>query len=344
MVPGDRSDEPSFSAVNLVAEVKESQEDIPELDQGELRKDTLEFEPVRRRAPRRRRGVRRLVIIIGVVIVAVGAWAIWGDYLTGGSSDTIPIVRAPIGPIKVRPDTPGGINIPNRDKLVYDRLEKKPPERQAETLLPQPEKPLPAPGAGSLVDIPGATSSSKSLTAAAKSAPGAGREDILQPAPPPQPSKSVEQAALPAPVVPVPAPSVSTAPPTVAEVQSARRPKPSLSPPARSATSSRSDPGPISAKDPAKSGDVAAFARSFQIQLAAVRDEKAAASEWKRLQSRNADLLSGLKLNVARADLGTRGVFFRLRAGPIAERATAVALCKSLARAKVGCLVVPPGG
>ena len=66
MVPGDRSDEPSFSAVNLVADEKEFREDIPELDQRELRKDTLEFEPVRRRAPRRRRGFRRLVIIIGI--------------------------------------------------------------------------------------------------------------------------------------------------------------------------------------------------------------------------------------------------------------------------------------
>ena len=38
MVPGDRSDEPSFSAVNLVADEKEWS--IPELDQKELRKDT----------------------------------------------------------------------------------------------------------------------------------------------------------------------------------------------------------------------------------------------------------------------------------------------------------------
>ena len=176
------------------------------------------------------------------MFVAGVAWEMWGDYLTGGASDAIPIVRAPTGPIKVRPDTPGGINIPNRDKLVYDRLEKKPPERRAETLLPQPEKPLPAPGAESLVETPGAMPSSKSSTAAAKSALGVGREDILQPTSPPQPSKSVEQDALPAPVVPTPTPSVSMAPPTVAEVQAARRPKPSLSPPAGSADVSRSDP------------------------------------------------------------------------------------------------------
>ena len=333
MVPDDRSDEPRFSAVRSTAEEEDFPEDIPDLDQRELRTDTLEFEPVRRRTPKRRRGVRSFVLIVALVVIAGGAWGIWGELLTGGATNSIPIVRAPSGPIKVRPDSPGGINIPNRDKLVYDRLEKKPPERQAETLLPQPEKPLPAPGAESPVPAPGATS-----------APAVGLEDILQPTPPARPSKSVEQAVLPAPEKTAPAPSASTEPPTVAEVQAARPPKPSLPSPASGTSAAGPKPGRTSATAPVKSGDTAVFAQNFQVQLAAVRDEQAAAREWKRLQSRNAGLLSGLKLNVVRADLGDRGVYYRLRAGPISERAAAVTLCQSLAKAKVGCLVVRPGG
>ena len=318
MVADDRSDEPHFSSVSTTVGEGDFQEDIPDLDQRELHTDTLEFEPVRRRTPKRRRGLRRVALILGLVIIVGVAWAIWGEILTGGPSDSIPIVRAPSGPIKVRPESPGGINIPNRDKLVYDRLEKKPPERQAETLLPQPEKPLPAPGGGTLASAPGTKSDSKSLTPTAKSPLANGREDILQPTPPAQPSKSVEQAARP--------------------------PEPSLPSPASDASRMPPASSQTKAKAPAKLRDAATFAQSFQVQLAAVRDEQAAAREWKRLRSRNADLLSGLKLNVVRADLGGRGVFFRLRAGPISERAKAVTLCQSLARAKVGCLVVPPGG
>ena len=344
MVSDDRSDEPRFSAVHSTAEEEDFLEDIPDLDQRELRTDTLEFEPVRRRTPKCRRGVRSAVLIVALAVIAAGAWGIWGELLTGSATNSIPIVRAPSGPIKVRPDSPGGINIPNRDKLVYDRLEKQPPERQAETLLPQPEKPLPAPGAESLAPAPSATSGSKSLDPRAKLAPATGREDILQPAPPAQPSKSVEQAGLPAPVKPAPAPSASTAPPGVAEVKAARPPEPSLSSPASGAAAARLEPGQASANAPAKSAEPATFAKSFQVQLAAVRDEQAAAREWKRLQSRNADLLSGLKLNVVRVDLGARGVFYRLRAGPIPTRAKAVILCQSLAKVKVGCLVVRPGG
>jgi len=49
-----------------------------------------------------------------------------------------------------------------------------------------------------------------------------------------------------------------------------------------------------------------------------------------------------LKIGIVRADLGTRGVYFRLRAGPLKDRAAADALCRKLAGRKVGCIVVKP--
>jgi hypothetical protein len=44
-----------------------------------------------------------------------------------------------------------------------------------------------------------------------------------------------------------------------------------------------------------------------------------------------------------RADLGKKGIFYRLRAGSFANQVTAKALCQSLAKVKVGCLVIRPG-
>ena len=55
------------------------------------------------------------------------------------------------------------------------------------------------------------------------------------------------------------------------------------------------------------------------------------------------NFLGNLSLNVVRADLGPKGIFYRLRAGPLADKATARALCQVLAKKKVGCLVIPPG-
>jgi cell division septation protein DedD len=79
--------------------------------------------------------------------------------------------------------------------------------------------------------------------------------------------------------------------------------------------------------------------------LAAVRSLERAEGEWERLRRKNSDLLGNLTLSVAKADLGPKkGVFYRLRAGPVADEAAARALCAKLARQKMGCLVVRPGG
>ncbi|MDE0538401.1 MAG: hypothetical protein OXH94_06700, partial [Rhodospirillales bacterium] len=100
----------------------------------EDRSDTLAFEPVQRR-PKRRIG-RTLIILVLLVGAGAGAWARWGEQLRPAPGDEIPMVRADAAPIKVKPDRPGGLDIPNRDKLVYERLESLPPPPRAENLLP----------------------------------------------------------------------------------------------------------------------------------------------------------------------------------------------------------------
>ena len=57
--------------------------DIPELDRGELRTDTLEFEKVRLRVPQQRRRTRVILSVLVLLVITSGAWAIWGDQLTG---------------------------------------------------------------------------------------------------------------------------------------------------------------------------------------------------------------------------------------------------------------------
>ncbi len=45
---------------------------------------------------------------------------------------------------------------------------------------------------------------------------------------------------------------------------------------------------------------------------------------------------------MVRADLGRRGIFYRLRAGPVGDRKAAAAICRTLAKRKLGCMVVKP--
>ncbi len=58
------------------------------------------------------------------------------------------------------------------------------------------------------------------------------------------------------------------------------------------------------------------------------------------MRKRNADLLGGLTLTVERADLGEKGVFYRVQAGPVADEAAARKLCAALGERKQACLVV----
>lgn len=82
-------------------------------------------------------------------------------------------------------------------------------------------------------------------------------------------------------------------------------------------------------------------AKPVRIQLAAIRDGRntKAMTEWKRL-SRRHSVLTALRPTVSRIDLGTKGVFQRLRAGPFDTQADARHVCSRLRAADQDCFVV----
>jgi cell division septation protein DedD len=81
-------------------------------------------------------------------------------------------------------------------------------------------------------------------------------------------------------------------------------------------------------------------AGAYFVQLASVKSEQGARKEWARMQRAHPDLLGDLDLTLQSADLGERGVFYRIRTGPFPNRATAQDMCWQLKAAKLGCLVV----
>jgi len=62
-----------------------------------------------------------MIIIAGSVLAAgaVIAALVWG--FSRGSSRNAPLIEADARPIKVRPDNPGGLRVPNQDELIFDR-------------------------------------------------------------------------------------------------------------------------------------------------------------------------------------------------------------------------------
>ena len=78
------------------------------------------------------------------------------------------------------------------------------------------------------------------------------------------------------------------------------------------------------------------------VQLVAAGTAAAAQAAWDRLSRTHAALLGDLPHRVERADLGARGVFYRLRVGPLADGASARRLCRDLKARGVACWIAAP--
>ena len=75
-----------------------------------------------------------------------------------------------------------------------------------------------------------------------------------------------------------------------------------------------------------------------RIQLASVGSEAEAGAEKARLLRRYHDLLGELPTAVVRADLGPRGVVYRLQAGPLPQTQATI-ICERLKATRAGCLI-----
>ena len=136
------------------------------------------------------------MIIIAGSVLAVGALIaalVWG--FSRGSSRNAPLIEADARPIKIRPDNPGGLRVPNQDELIFDR------NRGARSaapggLAPEAENPR--------VDQLRSQLAERAAQEAARNAP-----PPAQPAAPATPSAPATASALNAPSLPAPVPATA---------------------------------------------------------------------------------------------------------------------------------------
>jgi cell division septation protein DedD len=276
-------------------------------------RDILDIIPARYDADADSRQARagsrlRATVTLVAAVVAVGGIVAAGWHFLGSkkvAGPGMPVIKAEDRPIKIRPDDRGGMHVPNQDKLVYERLSPNDGDAKVERLLPTPEAPKPPPPVE-------------------QRAPEPVKPAQVTAAPPPQPATpSGKPAAVSAPV-PAPAPTQAAAPEPKAPVTETIRPQ------------QMAQAKPVPAPAPAKTASLPAG--DYLIQLGALRSAPDAEREWTRIQKLHGDLLAGLKSDVMRVDLGAKGVFWRLRAGPLSE-AAAKQVCADLKTRNQGCIL-----
>ncbi|MDB5358772.1 MAG: tonB [Rhodospirillales bacterium] len=264
----------------------------------------------------RRSGIIRNILVVCVMLGCAGA--IYFAYNKGkqagvGPGGAVPLIRADQDPTKKKPDDVGG-STPDQDKLVYNPND--PNGGKVERLLPPPEQPLPKP-----VPAPGATDALPVQNIAPVAAPQAAPPTAAIGVATNAASQQANTTGLmtsPAGAKAVPGIEIPPLPP----VQ-----------PAQAAQATPGKPVPLAPAATAATGPL-------RIQIAATKDEASARAEFVRLQKAHADLLGNLSATVVKADLGDKGTFYRIQAGPIADKAQADKLCSQLKPLGIGCIVV----
>jgi hypothetical protein len=288
---------------------------------------------------RRRRNRRILMLGTAIVVVAGAFWLLTRG---GGDSADAPVISAEMTPEKVKPADEGGLQVPNQNVQVLDNTEQ---TAEGETVLPPPEQPVTPPEAAAeapQTPEPPAVVDSNSATVIEDAPVAPAPEVAPEPA---QPATTAEAPAVPAPAAPEP--TAEAEQPTPAEpaapAVAATTPEPEPAPaPAVPAPQAAAEPAPEPAA-PAATQEAAvtpppAAVGNSRVQLAAVKSESVAQAEWAKKQKAHPDLLGGLTLTVESVDKsGT--TFYRIQAGPLADRAAAKQLCASLKGQGQDCIV-----
>ncbi|MBL4756148.1 MAG: SPOR domain-containing protein [Rhizobiales bacterium] len=363
-------------------------------------------------APRSRRGgVFAVGLLIGLFLIGGAMYFAFQPPSDPSSSGDVPFLRASQQPVKEIPENPGGEQIANQDRLVFNgeqsgadnnaerlvsreepvgqvqRTEPKDDSRPASIgtttqtagQLPQAVTPpsavtnvaapvratVPPPSAtaapqprrvrtvvvlpdGTVVTNPTAAPTAPAPVAPVAVAPVAVANAPVSTIPLPQ-SRPAQVASANSGTTRVLAPTqsgVQTVPTAPTRVAAAPANAPvNLSPAPTVATTVPTAPthqtvavGPSPA--PAPAPVIASASGEYVVQIAARRSEEQALGAFEQVKSQYASAIGNYRPLIQRADLGDRGVYYRLRVGPMSSQAEAAQVCNNLKAAGMGdCLV-----
>ena len=283
-------------------------------------------------------GLARMTFALGAVAVVGGAvWFGLRHSATVTDDAGLPLIKADLRPLKSKPAQPGGEQVPDQEKLVFNRLDPDSAPPVVERLLPPPEVPLPRP----VAPPPPPPVSTPVGAEPVGTVPRYIPESALAPPPMPlaNPSAATAEGAAAASPPPPPVAAAAAPKPTVAAAKPAVPPSPASNPAKPAAAAPKPAVAAVVPGAPPPGSLSPSGGAVTRIQLGSVRSDAEAHTEWKRLQGRHADVLGGLSLTVTRADLGEKGVYYRLQAGPVDE-SRARGICAHLQSQNVGCQLV----
>lgn len=336
--------------------------------EDDLDADFLDDEAEAAGAPVPERRSRRKLMVAGVLVAAVatggGAAFVYKSYQDGSLANfEAPTLLADSGPVKGEPSDPGGKEFPDGNKQIYDRLSGKPAKAAADQAQTDRGESASIPGIVTTgAEAPADTLDERIAAALRRSGSPAGETTGTTSADPDSPRSvrtltirpdgSVAPAATPSPSQPGEAETVTTAG-IVATTGTGSRETASAEPASETQeTAAAEAPAPrperaaprpqetrVASAEPATAASTqpaTTVANPYFVQLAARRDQTSALAAFADLQQKYPSILNGLAPTIKKADLGDKGVWYRLWVGPMDTRGNAQDVCGKLKNAGLG--------
>ncbi len=239
-------------------------------------------------------------VLIGVLIAVLVSALFWGQ--EDDTEETPTVITGNDEPYKERPAEPGGMKIPDQDKMVYERLRSDDMDTNVERLFPEAETPVePVIVKKEVEPVPVMTQEGQIL-GAPTFVPESAEQMELE-------VISTRQKAMKMDAVPQ-KPVVETKPVQPASTKASQGTKVAPSMPA---------------------------GQTWHVQLISLPSKAGAEKAWPKILKANSSLLSGLPHDIVAAEIKGKGTFYRLRVGSFKTRDEAKSLCDKLKARKQDC-------
>lgn len=276
-----------------------------------------------------------------IVLIALSFMigVVWKLYAGGGNvtGDNVPVIRAETQDYKIAPDDAGGMELAHKDSTIFSSLNSDPDEQAGvENLLADDTDEEPMPRSQLFAGLN--TEPSPDLHADVQDTPmdeplSEDDERILDQAKEAQAvvTNLVEDGADA--IVDVEEDTITEKPAAKVESFAEEEKIESELVPAKKVETLKVEP-----KVESKPAETPAMGGDYYVQLASVQDKTAATVEWNKLQSKYS-ALSGYSYRIETADLGAKGTYYRIQAGPV-SKSQADSTCATIKRSDAnGCLV-----
>ena len=240
------------------------------------------------------------VLVFGLMSVMGLVWfALYQGELIIGNDD-VPLVKADTSPIRLKPDNPGGLNVPNQDRLILKNLEMANPSKLEipEKLIPRPEQPIATNG------------DNKQIANTVK--------------------QKVVKDRVSAPQIP----KIKSSQGDDGESSKIKN-----SEKYKNLKNNKIEVSKDTKKNGLKTSVESFETGAYRIQLASLTKRQAAEKFLKKVRIRNVALLGEMTGRVTKINLKSRGIFYRVQ-GDLISREKAERICKTLRSKKQACLVV----